>query len=153
MDSRTELTPIVPRPWLLSNTTYEGYPIYFRRPDIRVSEFESLRPRFPVLLTVTHHLGAVKSNGLPESEYNLSQIDLDSALLEPFEDELHGLVAVVETFAGKRTYYFYVSASFDLDEFERAITSCHADVLMTWERDDDPTWRLFRGYARDFQFR
>ncbi|WP_342315550.1 DUF695 domain-containing protein [Lysobacter sp. FW306-1B-D06B] len=136
----------------MSNTTHEGYPIYFRRPDIRVCEFESLRPQFPVLLVITHHLSVVKSNGLPESDYNRSLEDLDSALLEPFSGEVHGLVAVVETFAGKRTYYVYVNASFDLDQFERAITSRNADARLTWERDDDPTWRLLRGYATDFRF-
>lgn len=142
----------MPRPWLNSNTTHEGYPIYFRRPDIRGAEFESLRPRFPVLLVVTHYLSLVKSNGLPESNYNRSLKDLDSALLEPFRGEVHGLVALVETFAGKRTYYVYINASFDLDQFERAITSSYADARLTWEREDDPAWRLFRGYATDFQF-
>ena len=54
--------------------------------------------------------------------------------------------------SGKRTYYVYINTSFDLDDFERAITSSYVDAPLTWERDDDPTWPLFRGYATDFQF-
>ena len=141
-----------PRPWLNSDTIHEGYPIYFRRPDIRVSDFESLRPQFPILLVITQQLSQVQSNGLPESNYNRSLEALDSALIEPFRDEAHGLVAVVETFAGKRTYYIYSNALFDLDEFERAISAGYGDARLSWKRHDDPTWRLFCGYAADFQF-
>lgn len=141
-----------PRRWLNANAVHESFPIHFRRPDIRVAEIESLRPRYPVLLVITHALSRVKSNGLPESDYNLSLEALDCALLEPFDDESSGLVAVVETFAGKRTYYLYIDASFDAEGFEASIRARYADAQLAWERNEDRGWRVFRGYARDFQF-
>jgi hypothetical protein len=44
------------RTWLSANTEHEGFPIYFRRPDVRVAEFKSLRPKYPALLAVKHQL-------------------------------------------------------------------------------------------------
>lgn len=91
------------RTWLTANAEHEGFPIYFRRPDVRVAEFETLREKYPALLAVKHQLAQVKNNGLPEAAYNESLAPLDAALTTPFREEETGLVALVETFAGKRT--------------------------------------------------
>ena len=140
------------RPWTTANTIYEGFPIYFRRPDVRVAEFDALQPKYGRLLAVTHLLAHVKANGLPESDYNDSLISLDTALTSPFRDEANGLIALVETFAGKRTYYVYLSPSFGAAPYIREVKDRFPEEDLSYEVDDDPDWRLFRGYARDFHF-
>ena len=148
----TVMTTQKQRTWLIANTEHEGFPIYFRRPDIRVAEFESLRPKYPALLAVKHQLAQMKDNGLPEADYNETLAPLDAALIEPFRDEADGLVALVETFAGKRTYYVYLTSAFDTDRFMSGIEARFPQENMAWKRHDDPAWRLFNGYATDFGF-
>ena len=140
------------RTWLTANTEHDGFPIYFRRPDVKVAEFELLRPKYPVLLAVKHQLSQVKDNGLPEADYNDTLAPLDAALTDSFRDEADGLVALVETFAGKRTYYVYLTSTFDTDHFMSGIEARFPQESLAWKRHDDPTWRLFNGYATDFSF-
>ena len=141
-----------PRTWLNTQTEHEGFPIYSRRPNVRVDEFEVLRPGYPTLLTITHVLTHVKQNGLPEAEYNESLEELDSAIIAPFRDETNGLIAVVETFAGKRTYYVYLTQLFDPEAYMHEVRIRFPHEDLSCEQRADPTWRLFNGYARDFQF-
>jgi hypothetical protein len=140
------------RTWLTANTEYEGFPIYFRRPDIKVAEVAGLRQTYPRLLIVTHVLKQVKENGLPESDYNRSLESLDMCLTSPFDDEVKGLIALVETYGGKRTYYAYVALSFDANAFVREAKNHSPQEDITYKVDEDPAWRLFRGYAADFHF-
>ncbi|GGC61570.1 DUF695 domain-containing protein [Undibacterium terreum] len=143
---------ILKRIWLTANTEHEGFPIYFRRPDVRVAEFEALRPKYPMLLVVTHVLACVKENGLPEHDYNDSLESLDVSLTAAFEDETVGLIALIETFAGKRTYYIYLATSFVVDGYIREVKNNFPREELTFEVDGDPFWRLFNGYAADFHF-
>lgn len=140
------------RTWLTASAEHEGFPIYFRRPDIRLSEFENLRPRYPALLAIKHQLSHVKDNGLPEADYNDSLAPLDAALLEPFRDESSGLIALVETFAGKRTYYVYLTPTFNARQLMSDVESTFPQESISWKLHDDPNWRLFNGYAADFGF-
>ncbi len=140
------------RTWLISNTEHEGFPIYFRRPDVRIAEFEELRPNFPKLLVITHVLAQVRDNGLPERVYNESLESLDLSLTDPFNDESIGLVALIETFAGKRTYYAYLAPSFEVERYIREVKIRFPHEDLTYEVESDPAWRLFNGYAADFHF-
>lgn len=140
------------RPWLTANTEYEGFPIYFRRPDVKVAEFATLQPRYPRLLIVTHVLKHVKENGLPRSDYNASLESFDESLTSPFGDEVNGVIALIETFAGKRTYYVYVDPLFDADAFIRHAQDRFPEERFSYSVDEDRAWRLFRGYAADFNF-
>jgi len=101
---------------------------------------------------VTHFLTYVKANGLPESDYNDSLEQLDVSLTSPFRDEKNGLIALIETFAGKRTYYVYVAESFDVDGLIREVKDCFNSEDITHEVNEDHAWRLFRGYAAEFHF-
>jgi hypothetical protein len=40
---------------------------------------------------------------------------MSMSLTAPFEDETAGRIAVIETFAGKRTYHIYLAPAFDAD--------------------------------------
>lgn len=140
------------RTWLTANTEHEGFPIYFRRPDVRIAEFEALRPKYPRLLVVTHMLAHVKENGLPEHDYNESLESLDASLTAVFKDESLGLIALIETFAGKRTYYTYLAPLFEVEGYIREIKIRFPREGLTYEVGNDPTWGLFNGYAADFHF-
>ncbi|MGB3746579.1 MAG: DUF695 domain-containing protein [Rhodanobacter sp.] len=141
-----------PRAWLTATAEHEGYPIYFRRPDMRVTEASMLRASYPRLLVVTHQLTRVTGNGLPEAEYNASLTSLDSALVGPFRDETSGLVAIIETFAGKRTYYVYLCPRFNEQQFMDGVIARFPSEKLSWKLHDDPSWKLFNGYAADFGF-
>jgi hypothetical protein len=140
------------RTWLNAHTEYEGFPIYFRRPNVPIAEFPVLQPRYPRLLVLTHILTHVKSNGLPESAYNASLESMSMSLTAPFEDETAGLIAVIETFAGKRTYYIYLASAFDADAHVRDARMRFPQEALQHEVQEDPAWRVFRGYAADFDF-
>ena len=140
------------RPWLTANTEYEGFPIYFRRPDVKVAEFATLQPRYPRLLIVTHMLKHVKENGLPRGDYNASLESFDMSLTAPFEDDANGVIALIETFAGKRTYYVYIDPLFDAHAFVRRAQDRFPEEHFSYSVDEDRAWRLFRGYAADFNF-
>ncbi|MCS0583193.1 DUF695 domain-containing protein [Massilia pinisoli] len=140
------------RLWLTANAEYEGFPIYFRRPDVKVAEFATLQSRYPRLLTVTHVLKHVKENGLPRSDYNASLESFDESLTSPFCDEVNGVIALIETFAGKRTYYIYIDPLFDADAFVRQAQDRFPGECLSYSVDEDRAWRLFRGYAADFNF-
>jgi len=93
-------------PFLTNVVEYEGDPMALRvRPNADTAEN---RLAFSRLLLVTHELAQVLPNGLPESSYNQSLAGFDKDLFQFLESEGDGIVALVETFAGKRTYYAYV---------------------------------------------
>ena len=140
------------RKWLNGDSIHEGFPIYFRRPELTKNETENLKFRFPQLMVIEHKLAVVKNNGLPESEYNLSLLPLDDALLTPFRDEAEGITALVETFAGRRTYYVYVGIGFDMQSIQSRISRIFPDEIISWEIKDDANWKVFDGYTRDFKF-
>lgn len=150
MGQRVMTTP--KRGWLNANTMYEGFPLYMRRPDVKVAEFARLRPLYPRLLVLTHKLKHVRDNGLPEGDYNDSLITLSSCVTAPFDDETRGLIAVIETFAGKRTYYIYLAPSFDANAFVQDVKGRCPGEEFAGKVHEDPTWKFFHGYAREFQF-
>jgi len=140
------------RRWLTGESVNQGYPILFRRPNIAVSEYASLAKLYPVLIIGTLQLAKFKDNGLPEAAYNESLAGLDSAITNPFRTGADGIVGLVETFAAKRTFYLYVTTTFDVDHFTKSLSSSFPGEDLTWERKDDPTWKLLNGYASDFRF-
>lgn len=97
-------------------------------------------------------LTLVTENGLPEPDYNDSIEPLDAALTDPFEDETNGLIALIETFSGKRTYYTYIAPSFDANAYTNEGKARFPNEDIRHEVYNDPAWHLFKGYASDFQF-
>lgn len=61
-------------------------------------------------------------------------------------------MALVETFAGKRTYYIYLEAEFDVPSLMTDVEASFPQEDISWKIHNDPTWRLFNGYAGDFGF-
>lgn len=131
--------------WESLKRTYEGFPLYLRRP--KNLEFDALASRFPVLLVLTHVFSFRRFDGVPEPAYNnrLEEFDLD--VVRYFSDSGDGQVVLVETFGGKRNYYFYVAAAVNheaiLSNLQRRFPGHNLEV----ESRSDPTWRFIRDYT------
>src|SRR5690242_12574904 len=93
--------------WECTQRVYEGFPLFLRRP--KGLDFDSLSARFPVQLTVTHEFSFRRFDGLPELTYNSRLEEFDLSMTRYFSKAESGQAVLVETFGGKRHYYFYVS--------------------------------------------
>jgi hypothetical protein len=99
-----EASPL-PNRWLGAMCRHEGAPLALRvRSGVRSWRGRS---ELPYLLAVTLHLTEVRSDGLPAPEYNVSLGDLDHAMFERCEQDGDGVVVLIETFSGERTWYAY----------------------------------------------
>ena len=139
------------REWLTADTTYDGLPIFFRRPDLSDREVNTFQSKFTTLVTIQHNLKHVMDNGLPEPQYNKQLVFLDEAITKEFREEDIGIVALIETFAGNRTYYIYICESFNTKEFQDNINQ-RFDESIDWSKGNDANWDLYFGYSREFGF-
>ena len=106
--------------WYTGELTHEGFPLMLRFPE--KPDFDSLQEIYPNLLTITHILGQVQSNGLPEHAYNETLADFDHEIITAFDQSLLGLAVLIETFGGRRTYYLYVASDAPVDTVKTRIT-------------------------------
>ena len=134
--------------WITTEKTYEGFPLFLRRPANL--DVEALRPTFPTLAVVTHEFTKRKPNGLPESDYNDGLAKMDHELVTAFDVDRMGVPALVETFGGKRNYYFYVTADADVPAVIAAVANRYPEERLTWLVRSDPKWGFIENYARDF---
>src|SRR5690349_15918909 len=101
------------RKWLMAEKTYEGFPLFLRRPECL--DVDLLRPHLPNLAVVKHKFTKRKPNGLPDDDYNHGLREFDHALVSAFDVDRMGVPALVETFGGERNYYFYVAPAADVN--------------------------------------
>ena len=107
--------------WQTSTVTYENCPLALR---VRPAIDSTITDSFPHLGIVDHKLAIVRSDGLPESGYNRSLAEFDAAVHKAIESKKNGLVYIVETFSGSRSYYACIN---DEVEFRN-------DLLKTLEK-------------------
>jgi len=133
--------------WLTAETTYEGFPLLLRRrADLDV---ESLRPAFPSLAVVTHEFIVREPSGLPDADYNDGLAEMDLELVTAFDAKYTGVPALVETFGGKRHYYFYVSPDADVSAAISAVARRYPGERLSWSIRADPKWSFIERYAQD----
>jgi len=95
-------------------------------------------------------LDHVRSDGLPEAAYNEGLAPFDADVIECLERYGKGLVALVETFAGRRTYYAYATA---LDLGTGAIVELqerYPGYRVTESHTANEGWELFAHYKSLF---
>ncbi len=136
------------RTWLSVEKTFEGFPLFLRRPAHL--DIDSLRPAFPTLVVVTHEFTKRKSNGLPEPDYNHSLAGMDHELVVAFDVDRMGVAALIETFGGKRHYYFYVAADTDTRAVISAVVGHYPKERLSWTVRPDPAWGFFEKYAKEY---
>lgn len=89
----------VPMAWESVQRTFEGFPLYLRRPA--GLDFDAVSANFPVHLTITHELSFRRFDGAPESKYNRGLEEFDLSVTRYFAQTGDGQVVLVETFGGK----------------------------------------------------
>ena len=127
--------------WYTGEFQHEGFPLHLRFPE--KPDFDALQKKHPRLLMVTHSLAEVKSSGVPEADYNDSLAEFDHDLAASF-DASSGIIVLVETFGGNRTYYIYVSVDAAVEATK------YPQHKLDWKLRDDPGWKFIRGYSEDY---
>ena len=134
--------------WLVATVKYEGYPLALRvRPHADTVEHRS---RLPFVAAVTHHLALTRADGMPEPDYNDSLAVLDHAVIGTLEASGSGLTVLVETLAGKRTYYAYVEAESHAQAAVARLCSSFPGERITLVVRRDVAWDLYGEYKRRF---
>ncbi|WP_331979671.1 DUF695 domain-containing protein [Ohtaekwangia sp.] len=130
--------------WLTAKIEHEGFPLYLRKPDYQnIFVYQS---NLPNILRVTQKLRVVKSNGLPESDYNMSLIDFDGQMCNLFKETNDGLIFLIETFGGERSYYYFISDSVDHDGLIQEIRNKNKDIELETHLYSDNGWGFIKYY-------
>jgi hypothetical protein len=134
--------------WETLKRTYEGFPLYLRRPV--GLDFDALAPKFKVQVALTHTFSFRRFDGAPEPIYNKSLEEFDLSVTRYFDQSGDGQVVLVKTFGGKRNYYFYVAASVDLDAMVSDLRGRFPGYNLEVQSASDPEWSFIRRYTSEF---
>lgn len=139
-----------PPAWLTTMTEHEGFPLALRvRPSADTPEN---RNAFRLLGVVTHQMAEVRDNGLPATEYNESLEEFDLSLQDAVGEDNDGLVVLIETFAGKRTYYAYVQDSARLQQRIHRLSHTFPEHKLSIICKQDAEWRFYASYRNQFRW-
>jgi hypothetical protein len=133
--------------WHLRSLEYEGFPLYLRWPA--GLNFDDLSARFSWLLVLTHTFSFRRFDGAPEPTYNDTLERFDLSVTRSFNSDV-GQVVLVETFAGKRNYYFYVTPSVEGTAFCQTLNEEFAGYNLSVSTRQDPAWRFIRNYHAEY---
>jgi Family of unknown function (DUF695) len=97
--------------WSTAEIVYEGLPLLLRHPDH--SNVWRFKEKFTKLVSVEHLLDKVNSDGLPERKYNSTLSEFDHYMCTLFDKSTDGVIFLIETFSGRRNYYYYTLPNFD----------------------------------------
>ena len=136
------------RRWVLSQHTYEGFPLCLRHVERLASP--SRRKELPALAIITHTFSKRLPNGLHESDYNDSLLEMDLMLIDAMKDQKIGSPVLIETFGWKRMFYYYVvDQCFAEKRFEDLRPLFPAEELC-FDSRADPDWGFIQRYAKDY---
>src|SRR5260370_42544336 len=106
--------------------------------------------KYPRLLIITLHLEKVRPDGMPEPDYNKKLMAMDLSLVRHFEKAKKGSLVLVETFAGKRNYYYYVTMDAEVESEVSKIKAQFPGRDLTFAVKDDPHWQFIQRYPKDY---
>jgi len=136
------------RSWQIKKTTYEGLLLLLRWPT-NIEE-QHLRAMFPILVVLFHEFKQTSPNGLPDADYNDGLMAMDCEITEAFDSRNHGLPVLVETFAGKRRYYFYVTLDADVEATFSPLAKRHSNENLSWTTRKDADWNFILNYRKTY---
>lgn len=128
--------------WSTLETEHEGFPLLLRRPDYE--DIWKLRKQYPELILIEHLLDKVDKNGLPKKTYNKTLAEFDDAMCSLFDKTGNGIIFLIETFAGRRNYFYYAN-DVDLQSIARKIKRKYKMRLETTSRPDKK-WSFITKY-------
>ena len=99
--------------WATTEIEYEGLPLLLRKPNH--SNIWTFKKRLTKLVAIEHLLEKVNSDGLPEKRYNTTLANLDHFMCSFFDKSNAGIIFLIETFSGKRNYYYYTLPDVNID--------------------------------------
>lgn len=134
--------------WKSKQITHDGFPLLLRYPE--TVDVDAFRVKFPNLIVVTHRFTAVSSNGLPDPDYNDGLIHFDKEIREAFETSCHGVTVLIETFGGKRNYYFYAEPNANVTEILSGLNQVYPQENLSWSIRPDASWSFIEKYSKQF---
>ena len=134
--------------WKTKQISHEGLPLMLRYPENL--DFNLFKSRFMKLVVLRHQFSKVTSNGLPEADYNESLFQFDQKIRDAFDLSQHGVTVLVETFAGKRNYYFYASTKENVAEIVGNLGRLFPQESLSWTIHSDPEWGFISKYSKEF---
>ena len=129
--------------WSTTEIEYEGFPLLLRRPDY--NNIWQYKEKLVQLIAVEHLLDKATPNGLPENDYNKSLSDFDHFMCTLFDKTDDGIIFLIETFGGKRNYYYYTASQYDMTELIGR-TMLDFNVKLTVSKRADNDWGFLKTY-------
>jgi len=129
--------------WSTAEVEWEGFPLLLRKPNYpNIWQYQN---QLTQLIAIHHILEEVKSNGLPYPAYNDSLIAFDKYIIKLFKKSHQGKLFLIETFGGKRIYYFYTSFDLQIESLSKKIQD-QFKVRIQITVKSDPLWNFLRTY-------
>ena len=129
--------------WSTTEIQYEGFPLLLRKPYyVNVWEFKD---KLTILLCVEHRLDKVSSDGLPEKQYNSTLSEFDHYMCSLFDESNEGIIFLIETYGGKRMYYYYTAPNFNIEPQIETVKQKFNVYLESWSQDDFG-WGFLKDY-------
>lgn len=132
--------------WSTMEIEYEGLPLLLRKPDH--PDVWEHKKRFTQLVSIEHLLNKVYSDGLPERKYNSTLAEFDHYMCSLFDKSTDGIIFLIETFNGKRNYYYYILPDFNIDPIIEKAKLKFKVNLNSWTMED-----LSWGFLDDYPVR
>lgn len=129
--------------WSGSEILYEGFRLMLRKPN-HINIWK-LKDEFPQLVCIEHLLDKVNPDGLPEKEYNSSIAEFDHYMCSIFDESNQGIIFLVETYCGKRSYYYFTKPSFKIQSLVDIAKQKFEVNIECWEQDDT-NWGFLNAY-------
>jgi hypothetical protein len=101
-------------------------------------------------VVLTHHLAKVRSNGLPEADYNDTLAKFDGTIISTLGRRGRGVSVLVETVAGRRNYYAYTRSRMVGAKAFDDIRDQHPEHKIVFRGRPDPRWSVLQRYRRMF---
>jgi|GEM_PF-1268215 len=134
--------------WVLSQHTYEGFPLFLRH--VERLPFPSRRRKLPQLAIITHTFAKRRSDGLPDPDYNDGLLDLNMTLIDAMKLDGVGTPVLIETFGGKRMFYYYVIDQRSAESRFHDIKRLFSGEELSFDSRADPKWGFIQRYAKDY---
>lgn len=129
--------------WFTIEVKYDGLPLLLRKPNH--TSIWSFEGKFNRLVSIEHTLDKVTSNGLPEKTYNATLTEFDHHMCTLLEQSDEGIIILIETFSGKRNYYYYTLPELSTDQLMTQAENKFA-VKLRIRTKLDTGWDFLRTY-------
>jgi hypothetical protein len=113
-------------------------------------DFDELSGRFPELFVLTHTFNFRRPDGVPEPFNNDTLAEFDLTVTRSLRTDRAGQIVLIETFGGKRNYYFYVMPAFDGEAFRMLLSAQFIGYNLSETTRKDPAWHFIRKYHAEY---